>query len=480
MRPSDRAAAQAPHASAVLAALWRDAALPALALDRIELTGRDPVMPSPFALGTALQAALGAAALASAELGRQRGAAAQTVNLDIADVVRESACRYTIDGRTPPIWDKFSGLYRCGSDVGQPGWVRLHTNFAHHRDGTLALLGLSPGPGTERASVAQALQRWSAEDFESAAAARGLVAAAVRTPQQWQAHPQAAAVAEQPLVGIDRIGEAPPRVTLKPLTDNELPLRGLRVLDLTRILAGPVAGRTLAAHGADVLLINSPHLPNIEAIADTSRGKLSAHIDLHTETGRDALRALVSECDVFLQGYRPGGLAALGFGHEDLARLRPGIVSVSLSAYGDQGPWRERRGFDSLVQSATGMSVTEADAFGSKEPRALPLQALDFGAGYLLAFGALAALLRQREGGGSWGVRVSLAGVGHWVRSLGRLAEGPAAKAPAFEGSFEETDSGFGRLVAVRHAVRFSHAQTGWARPSMPPGSHAPTWPARA
>ncbi len=468
-----------PDAHATLAALWRDAGLPADALGRITLTGADPVLPSSFAVGTALQASLGAAALAAIEVGLARGGPTQSASLDIADVVRESACRFTLDGRTPPAWDKLSGLYRCGGSGGaEPGWVRLHANFAHHRDGALSLLGLPTGTATEREAVAEALRHWSAEAFESAIAERGLVAAAVRTPQQWQQHPQAVAVAAMPLVGITRLGEAPPLPTIAPRADGELPLRGLRVLELTRILAGPVAGRTLAAHGADVLLVNSPHLPNIDAIADTSRGKLSAHIDLATDAGREELRALVRECDIFLQGYRPGGLAARGFGPEELVRLRPGIVCVSLSAYGEQGPWRERRGFDSLVQSATGMNVAEAEAFGSAEPKPLPLQALDFGAGYLLAFGALAASWRQRQAGGSWHVRVSLAGVGHWLRGLGRFADGPKAKAPGFEGAFEETDSGFGRLVAVRHAVRFSHSRAGWVRPSMPPGAHPPQWPA--
>jgi hypothetical protein len=471
----------APDATATLAALWRHANLPAAALERITLTGADPVLPSSFAVGTLLQASLGAAALASAEIGRQRGGAAQTVSLDIADVVRESACRFTIDGRSPPTWDKLSGLYRCGGAGGaEPGWVRLHANFAHHRDGALALLGLRTGPATERDAVAEALRHWSAEALESAIAERGLVGAAVRTPQQWQQHPHAAVVAAMPLVGIERFGESAPRPFTPALADGDLPLRGLRVLELTRILAGPVAGRTLAAHGADVLLVNSPNLPNIEAIADTSRGKLSTHIDLKTEAGREMLRGLVRECDIFLQGYRPGGLAALGFGPDEVARLRPGIVYVSLSAYGEEGPWRERRGFDSLVQSATGMNIAEAEAFGGAEPKALPLQALDFGAGYLLAFGALAALHRQRQEGGNWRVRVALAGVGHWLRSLPRPAGGPKAKGPGFEGAFEETDSGFGRLAAVRHAVRFSHSPAGWARRSMPPGSHPPVWPPRA
>jgi len=464
-------------AAEILATLWRDAALPGDALDRITLTGREPVLPSSFALGTALQSALGAAALAASEIGRARGGAAHAVSLDALDVARESTSRFTLDGRAPDPWDKLSGLYRCAD-----GHVRVHANFAHHRDGALALLGLPPGPATERTAVQQALAGWKRVDFESAAAERGLVVAAVRTPAEWAAHEQAAAVARLPLVAIERIGDGPPRPWWPGRgeeRDATRPLAGLRVLDLTRILAGPVAGRTLAAWGADVLLVNGPHLPNIEAIADTSRGKLSAQIDLRDAAGRATLAPLAREADVFLQGYRPGGLAALGFGAEALAALNPGIVCVSLSAYGHEGPWSARRGFDSLVQSATGLNLAEAAAFGSSEPRAWPVQALDYGAGHLLAFGALAALLRQRREGGSWLVRVALAGVGRWIDGLGRVPGGPQAGALDFEVALEESDSGFGRLAAVRHAVHFAGRRAGWTRPSMPPGSHPPAWPAR-
>lgn len=458
----------------LLEGLWRDAGLSAEALPRAMFTGAEPVLRSSFAIGSMLQASLGAAALAATEIGRLRGGPVQTVALDALDVARESAARFSLDGRRPEVWDKLSGLYRCGSDDA-PEHVRIHANFEHHRDGALALLGLPPGPTTERAQVEAALRGWSAEAFESAAGERGLVVAAVRTPEQWTAHPQAAAIAAMPLVAIERIGDAPPRAW--PSATGDAPtLHGLRVLELTRILAGPVAGRTLAAYGADVLLVNGPHLPNIENIAETSRGKRSALVDLRQADGRETLRTLVSGADVFLQGYRPGGLAVRGFGPETLAELRPGLVYVSLSAYGDRGPWADRRGFDSLVQSATGLNVAEARALGSAEPKALPLQALDYGAGYLLAFGALAALQRQRTEGGSWHVRVALSGVGRWLQSLPRIADPDSAPAPDFTGAMEITESGYGRLEAVRHAVRFSHTPAAWRHPSMPPGSHPAAW----
>lgn len=465
-----------PTARQALAGLWSLADLPPATLASAELPEpAGPVMPSSFAVTTAAQATLAAAALAAVEIGQRRGQPHQTVRIDAEAAALECCAHFTVDGRQLPAWDKLSGLYPCGADVGAPGHVRIHANFAHHRDGALKLLGLPLGPDTEREAVASALRRWRAEAFETAAAEAGLVVAAARSFAEWDAHPQGRAVAAQPPLHIEPLdSSAPPRPWPAPGAGTR-PLSGLRVLELTRILAGPVAGRTLAAYGADVLLVNSPSLPNIEAIADTSRGKLSAHVDLKTEAGRATLRELLSQADVFLQSYRPGALDALGFSAAELARLAPGLVVVSLSAYGSAGPWATKRGFDSLVQTATGFNVAEAEALGSASPRALPMQILDYGAGYLLAFGALAALLHQRERGGSWHAQVSLAAVGHWLRGLGRVT--PSAGVPPFEPHLQAWDSGYGRLVAPGHAARFSATPAAWTRPSMPPGTHAPAWP---
>lgn len=469
---------------AALAGLWRAAALPAEALAQVALPGAGPVLPSSFAVTTAAQATLAAAALAAAEIWHDRhpGRPRQRVSVDATHATLDSLGWFAVDGRTPEPWEKYSGLYACGAGVGAPGWVRIHANFAHHRDGALRLLGLATDGSAERDDLLRALRGWRAEDFEQAAADAGLVVAAARDFATWDRHPQAIATAARPVVRIDRIvadGGAPDAAPQRfaPVAPDARPLAGIRVLDLTRILAGPVAGRTLAAFGADVMLLNAPHLPNIASIADTSRGKLSAQLDLRTDAGRDALRALLREANVFLQGYRPGGLAALGFGPQALARLRPGIVCASLSAYGGVGPWGGRRGFDSLVQTATGFNLAEAAAFGQAEPKALPLQILDYGAGYLLAFGIAAALLRQSREGGSWHVQVSLAGVGRWLRGLGRPADGPAARRPDLAPFVEQYDSGWGRLSALRPAAAFSETPAGWSRPSVRPGTHAPAWP---
>ena len=453
----------------ILADLWALARLPANALSAVSLTGRDPVFPSSFAVGTAAQTTIAAAALAACEVGHVRGTARQGVRIDMTHAAVECTGSFSIDGKQPDLWDPFAGLYRCAD-----GYVRIHTNFVHHRDGALRLMDLDPATAT-RADAERAMLSWRALDFESAAAQRGLVATALRSFAEWDTTPQGAAVASQPLMTIERVGEAPLRA-LPPLADSDRPLSGVRVLDLTRILAGPVGGRALAAFGADVMLINAPHLPNIAAIADTSRGKRSALVDLGSDEGRTALWRLIDDAHVFSQGYRPGGLAALGFSAETLAARRPGIVVVSLSAYGPHGPWADRRGFDSLVQTAMGFNHAEGEAAGNGKPRPLPMQMLDMASGFLMAFGAAAALWRQQREGGSWHVQVSLAQTGHWLRGLGRIDAGLTATAPDASGWLTEEDSGFGRLAAVRPSAQLARTPAGYARPAMPPGADAARW----
>lgn len=457
---------------AALQSIWAETGLPADALAHLTLTGVEPALPSSFAIGTAAQISLGAAALAATEIGRPRNGLQQQVALDMRDAALECTGHFQLDGRAPESWDQLAGLYRCST-----GWVRLHTNFAHHRDAVLRLLGLPAGADTPREAVAAALRERDAIAFEAAATQAGGVVAALRSFDEWDAHPQSAAVASQPLVSIERIGDAPP-LPWPNLPIAAQPLRGLHVLDLTRVLAWPVGGRTLAAYGAEVMLVNAPHLPNIEAIADTSRGKLSALADLRDAAGREALRRVLRGAHVFLQGYRPGALAALGFGADEIAATRPGIVNVSLSAYGDAGPWAGRRGFDSLVQTATGFNHAEARARGGSTPQAMPVQILDMATGFLIAFGIQAALLRQRREAGSWQVRLSLARTAQWLRGLGSVERGFEAPPAAFdETSMETSRSGFGLLTAMRHAPRFSHIAAGWTRPSMPPGTHPLAWP---
>jgi crotonobetainyl-CoA:carnitine CoA-transferase CaiB-like acyl-CoA transferase len=456
-----------------VAAVWALAGLPPEALAQLDLPGQDPVMPSSFAVGSAAQISVAAAALAAAEVGFVRTGgqgARQSVQVPMAEAAMECTGWFSINGHTPEAWDKFSGLYPC-----RDGWVRIHTNFTHHRDGALALLGLASS-SAEPDDVRRALLQWDAGDFEQAASDKGMVVSAVRSFDEWDAHPQAQALASLPLMQFERIGEAEP-LKWPDLAAGQQPLSGLRVLDLTRIIAGPVGGRTLAAYGADVMLVNSPHLPNIDSIMESSRGKLSVQLDLRAASDHQAMRQLVAGSNVFIQGYRPGGLSDLGFGAQQLAQLRPGIVAVSLSAYGQSGPWANRRGFDSLVQTATGFNHAEAQAFGSDKPKAMPVQILDFATGFFIAYAVSAALQRQQREGGSWHVTLSLAQTANWLRSLGRVAGGPACAMPDFAAMVQSSTSGWGELRALRHSAGFSHTPAGWTRPSMPPGSHLPLWP---
>jgi len=454
----------------VLIELWNDAGLDAAALDDVAFTGNEPVLPSSFAVGTAAQASIGAAALAAAELWRLRSGRRQRVSVEMRDAAIEFRSeRYLrVDGKDlDDHHDPIAGLYRCGDGR----WARLHTNLPHHRDGLLQLLRCDH----DKAAVQRALERWPAEKLETTAAASGLVVTACRSFAEWDAHDQGRAVAGLPLFSVEQIGDAP---ALK-LASAQRPLSGIKVLELTHVIAGPVGGRVLAGHGADVLLITAAHRPAMRPLViDTGRGKLSAQADLRERSGRQTLAGLIGEADVFIQGYRPGALAAHGFGPEEVAKLRPGIVYASLSAYGHAGPWALRRGFDSLVQTASGLNLAEAEAFGSSEPCALPAQALDHATGYLLAFAIMTALKRRTEQGGSWQVRVSLAQTGHWLRQLGRI-DGMNCRDPGFEDvrdRLHETTSGFGRLTAVRHAAAMSETPPHWARASVPLGTHAPAW----
>ncbi len=461
-------------ATEAIAALWGGLALPDDVPSWATLTGDEPALPSSFRVGTAAQASIAAAGLAAASLWRLRGGAAQEVAVDMRHAAIEFRSERLVrvnDAPMPDLWDKIAGAYPCADAGPRGGWVRLHTNFPHHREGVLRLLDSA----YDRDAVAAALRSWPAEAFETAAAQAGMAVTALRDFATWDAHPQGRAVAARPLVSLERIGEAPAEA-LPP--GGTRPLEGVRVLDLTRVIAGPVCGRTLAAHGAEVLAITPPHLPLVR-IEDTARGKRAAELDLRDPAARDTLAGLVRGADVFVQGYRPGGLAALGFGPEALAALRPGIVCVSLTAFGADGPWAGRHGFDSLTQTATGLNVAEAEAAGEDRPRVLPAQALDHASGYLMALGAMAGLHRRVTEGGSWHVQVSLARTGLWLRSLGRLEHGQAAPDPTPEDVadlMEESDSGWGRLTAVRHAARLARTPARWTRGPVRPGTDPAAW----
>ena len=458
----------------ILEDLWNLAGGDAAALSAVTLSGEEPQLPSSFRVAAAAEVSIAAAGLAAARIWQLRSGEEQQVAIDMRHAVVECRSeRYLrLEGTPPPpAWDAIAGIYKTRDQR----FVRLHTNFPHHRDAVCRVLNCK----AERDAVQAALMQWDAEPFETAAYAAGGVVSMMRSYEEWSATPQARALAALPVVSIEKIGEAAP----KPWPKGDRPLSGLRVLDLSRVIAGPVAGRTFAAHGADVLLVSGPGLPAIPWLTiDTGRGKLSAFLDLKSIGGRDKLKGLLAEADIFSQGYRPQSLAHLGFSPEEAAKINPGIVYVSLSAYGHVGPWAERRGFDSLVQTSTGFNHAEGQAAGIDGPKELPAQILDHATGYLMAFGAMMAKARQGCEGGSWHVRVSLAQTGRWIWNFGRVADGLETedlKGDAIKPFVEQTPSGFGPLQAIRHAAQLSRTPAFWARPAVPLGSHPAQWPAR-
>src|SRR5882672_3551355 len=289
----------------ILTDLWTSVGGDPSALDAVTLAGEEPQLPSSFRVAAAAQASIAATGLAAAQVWKLRSGQAQNVAVDMRHAAVECRSeRYLrVDGKPPPpAWDAIAGVYKTGDSR----FVRLHTNFPHHRAAVCKVLDCK----AERDDVQAGLMQWEAGKFETAAYAAGGVVAMMLPYDEWQATPHAKALAELPLISIEKIGEAAP----KPWPKGDRPLAGLRVLDLSRVIAGPVAGRTLAAHGADVMLISSPNLPAIPWLTiDTGRGKLTSFVDLKNEHGRDVLRGLLAKADIFSQGYRPRSIAALGF-----------------------------------------------------------------------------------------------------------------------------------------------------------------------
>ncbi len=281
-------------------------------------------------------------------------------------------------------------------------------------------------------------------------------------------HPQGKLLATKPVIEITRIGDAPPR----PLGEGERPLSGVRVLDLTRVLAGPTCARTLAEHGADVLHVASPRLPTYQHFEmDTGHGKRQAYLDLNVAADAATLRDLARRADVFSQGYQRGSLDRRGFGPQQLAELNPGIIYVSENAFGHDGPWQNRPGWEQLAQATTGVTVTQG---GSGRPVLAPAAMNDYTTGYFAALGAIIALRRRATEGGSWLVQVSLARTSMWYQSLGQDLDPAAATGTGdLAECIEEHDTGFGRMKHLRPALRMSRNRPALGHP------HDPAWSGR-
>ncbi|WP_373308784.1 CoA transferase [Streptomyces minutiscleroticus] len=489
----DEAAAGAEYVGAEYA--WKRLGGDPALLSRVSAVVREGALPARLPVRELARACVAACALAAAELtARRTGRDVPAVRVDDGAVATAftSERHLLVDGRAPVNFAPLSRFWRTAD-----GTLRTHANYPHHRARFLGALGLPPDASAD--AVAAELAGRSARAVEEEVYAAGGLAVALRTPGEWAVHPHGAAVAGQDLLERGRLDSAPARV-FPPLAGGPLlPMAGLRVLDLTRVIAGPVATRTLALLGADVLRLDAPWLPELpDQHADTGFGKRSATLDLGTD--RDAFASLLASADVVVTGYRPGALDRFGLTPEALAARRPGIVVAQVSAWGGGGPWAGRRGFDSLVQVATGIASVEG---GPDRPGALPAQALDHGTGHLLAAAVLRALTEQAEEGGTRYARLALARTATWLtRGLGgtggggkgrgrdggrgRPEEDTGAVAPVAVAAdapytgpdawLGETGSPLGRLRYALPPVSFAGGPADWSRPPGPWGAQPARW----
>jgi crotonobetainyl-CoA:carnitine CoA-transferase CaiB-like acyl-CoA transferase len=430
----------------------------------LRVTGPPGHLPSRYPVEDAAVACVGAALLAAAGLAEHRGAPGSEVAVDrahVAAAVRSEALFRRGDEAARVGFAPLSRFWRTAD-----GWVRTHANYPWHRAALLRVLGVPEDPD----AVAAALAERPARDVEEHVFAAGGVAAAVRSLDEWRDHAQGRALASEPLIARRELGEARPRVR----SEADLPLRGVRVLDLTRVIAGPVSTRFLGALGADVLRIDPPRHPDLPpGPADTLLGKRSALLDLAAPDGLDALHGLLDGADVLVHGYRPGSLDRFGLAFGRLAERHPGLVVVYLDAWGHAGPWSGRRGFDSIVQAASGIAAGEAP--DGEGPGALPCQLLDHGTGYLAAAAALDGLRRQAELGGTHGRWLSLARTARWLTTA-PAATVPAAPEPAEPSWMAHLASSGGPVSAVAPPGSIGGRPLRWPDHVTDYGGDPPQW----
>ncbi|KAF3282682.1 hypothetical protein TWF970_001428 [Orbilia oligospora] len=515
--------------------LWSTLSLPSSALsdETLEITGPEHTLPSSYRLSLVPPAAIATSTLAASLIYSLRypsntsndnndnnnGSTIKLPKVKIntlhatTEYKSESHIQLLLNNPTDDpsspsssklkeIWSPVSGSYKTSDG----GVIGIHANFPNHAVSALEILGL-PTNCTDKSIISDAVKRHKAIDLENIAHRSGAVMYSLRSPLQWKLEPQSSHLPKFPII-IRKIGEAPSGLppNLRPSYNKNNSakscLSGLRVAEISRVLAGPICGRTLAAHGADVLWIHGPHLPSLPGLdIDTSRGKRSTFLDLREENGegekeegRNKLQELLSSADVFIQSFRPGALAAKGFSPEEVALLNPnGIIYASLNAFGESGPWKDRRGFDSMVQLCSGVNVSEAEYFNldtsenekkkKEEFMKWPCQALDHTAGYFLAIGILAALYRRIVEGGSWEVHVSLAGVMEYITSLGRINGKEGFEVPGFgkqglilEEFMETKESMLGLVKGVKHAGRIEGVEVGYRYMPTKLGYYEAAW----
>lgn len=463
-----------PGAQELLEKLRQAAALPAKAVSDVHITGADPVVRTGLRVAETGAAAIAASGMAAAWLWYLKRDQRQQVRVDVAaaTAAMQSYKFMKVDGRPPgAVMDVLTNAYRLKDGR----WIYLHCNFPNLAEKNCLALGAQATPESIKQQVAQ----WDGLALEEAVFAAGGVGALVRSEEEWRALPQGVMAAAEPVLEIVRIADAP----AQPLPAGDRPLSGVRVLDLTRVLAGPTCAKNLAEHGADVLRISRPGLADSGVLDfDTGVGKRSAHLDLRDAAQMNEMRELVRGCDVFSQAYRPGTLDARGLSPQDAAALRPGIVYVTLNAWGFHGPWSSRRGYDTVVQAANGFAWAGAH----ERPVFTPVAQQDYVAGYLMAYGAMAALARRATEGGSWLVRVSLAGCGEWIRRHGSVAPADYQPCPTQVPDervapwLQQSASPAGLITHLGPITRMSLTPPRWDRPVPAADSSPRTWAARA
>jgi hypothetical protein len=453
------------HTNPFLTTISRGLGLPSDAWADVHFTGSGD-LPSVFAVSDLATAAIAAAGVAIAELVATRFGARPRVIVDRRLSSLWFGPSIRPDGwELPAAWDPIAGDYPTAD-----GWIRLHTNAPHHRDAALAVLGVS----AVKSEVARAVADWNADVLETAVVQNNGCAAAMRSIAAWSTHAQGKSVCREPIVATRVTGDCTDS-RFSPTADR--PLRGIRVLDLTRVLAGPVATRFLGGFGADVLRIDPPGWDEPGVVPNVTLGKRCARLDLRKSTDRSVFIDLMRDADVLVHGYRADALDNLGFDALTRSEIRPGLVEVSLNAYGWDGPWRNRRGFDSLVQMSSGIADAGMRILGKDRPVPLPVQALDHTTGYLMAAAAVCGLTQRVATGQGFRAHASLA------RTAQLLITGPTDRVRGTLGPatgddwsecIEATD--FGPAWRLRSPITVGDAPMRWDRPAAALGSSAPAW----
>jgi hypothetical protein len=468
------------YAESVLRGLLSLLDLPPEALERnLRLIGQDPVVPSRYRVGLATSAALAAQAVGIIEIWKQRGGRDQTATIDLrrATVPGLRTISHTRrGGRTLQVpWPANEKQVFFPTKDGRLIYLMRHAVYYEHLSKLLIFLNCSPDSG----SIARAVRQWNSVELEEALAERGLMGTIVRSHDEWRASPQGRHLEGRLPVEIERIGDGAP----VPFTPSPRPLSGIRVVDMAHVLAGPVTSRVLAEQGADVIHVSAQYQQDpVHVMIDTGFGKRSTYIDMNRADDVATLNRLIDGADIFAHSWRPGSLDRRGLSPTALAKRRPGLIYVSVSCYGYDGPWAERAGYDPLGQVASGLAAGEGSMDAPLMASTFTLN--DYLAAYLAAAGVNSALLKRAREGGSYHVKVSLTGASLWLQQLGQLPpqywadgkEGVATLPQPMPDELTTTQTPYGLIEHPLPIVQYSETPSYWDLPPEPAGAAEPRW----